>query len=493
MKKNIVKITCAIIIFLIILILFNMIFISPLLPYDELWNFQNIFKMYNGFKIYNESNVIITPLFFYIENIVFHLFGANFLTFRISNAFLVVVNFFFIYKFQKKLKISNCINIFFITLMILSTFELYAPNGANYNTLSLVFYIIGMYLYFSDKNSNIIQGFIIFLLFFTKQNTAIFYVLAIIIWELYNYKFSKKFFKIQFQKFFAFLIPSVIIALFLYLGGNWKTFINYTFGGIFDFSNNNLCFTPEKYDLFIILLAIILSIALLANRKKLVTYIPSTFFDNLLFLLIFSICASLILYPICNPAHCKMVISFYYIILSYILSNVFNGLFDEINIQNIFKLIIIVLLLIFILKLSIEFYTIITSDEVEFISDSSSPYFGVLLPKDYIKKINTLENYITHKNNNGIDVIICSSDSAFVMVSLKQSHGPYDLIFYGNLGYNGIEKMKQDILSRKHTEFLVLKNEEDLFDQEITEIRDFMIENLTKCGEICNYDVYSNY
>ena len=79
------------------------------------------------------------------------------------------------------------------------------------------------------------------------------------------------------------------------------------------------------------------------------------------------------------------------------------------------------------------------------------------------------------------------------MVSLKQSHGPYDLIFYGNLGYNGIEKLKQDILSKKHTEFLVLKDKEDLFDQEVVEIRDFMIENLTKCGEICNYDVYCNY
>ena len=176
MKKSKVKLICTINIILILTVLFYIVFITPLLPYDELWNFQNIFKMYNGFQIYNESNVIITPLFFYIEIIVFHLFGANFLTFRISNIFLLIINFFFIYKFQKKLKISNCINLLFMTLMLLGTFDLYAPNGANYNTLSLIFYTIGMYLYFSNKNSNIAQGFIIFLLFFTKQNTAIFYV-----------------------------------------------------------------------------------------------------------------------------------------------------------------------------------------------------------------------------------------------------------------------------------------------------------------------------
>ena len=33
---------------------------------DEVWNFQNVYKMYNGFKIYEEINVIITPLFFYM-------------------------------------------------------------------------------------------------------------------------------------------------------------------------------------------------------------------------------------------------------------------------------------------------------------------------------------------------------------------------------------------------------------------------------------------
>ena len=37
---------------------------------DELWNFQNIYKMYNGFQIYKDANVIITPLFFWIGEII---------------------------------------------------------------------------------------------------------------------------------------------------------------------------------------------------------------------------------------------------------------------------------------------------------------------------------------------------------------------------------------------------------------------------------------
>ena len=31
---------------------------------DELWNFQNVYKLYNGFEIYKDANVICTPLFF---------------------------------------------------------------------------------------------------------------------------------------------------------------------------------------------------------------------------------------------------------------------------------------------------------------------------------------------------------------------------------------------------------------------------------------------
>ena len=50
---------------------------------DELWNFQNIYKMYNGFQIYKDANVIVTPLFFWIGEFLFKILGANFFIFRV--------------------------------------------------------------------------------------------------------------------------------------------------------------------------------------------------------------------------------------------------------------------------------------------------------------------------------------------------------------------------------------------------------------------------
>ena len=32
---------------------------------DELWNFQNVYKIYNGYKIYVDANVITTPISLY--------------------------------------------------------------------------------------------------------------------------------------------------------------------------------------------------------------------------------------------------------------------------------------------------------------------------------------------------------------------------------------------------------------------------------------------
>ena len=58
----------SIIIFFIVILL---IFFNELEISDELWNFQNIFKMSNGFLIYNDSNVILNHIFFYILIIIF--------------------------------------------------------------------------------------------------------------------------------------------------------------------------------------------------------------------------------------------------------------------------------------------------------------------------------------------------------------------------------------------------------------------------------------
>ncbi len=492
MKIQINKFLSIISIILIIATFSITIFFVPLLSSDELWNFQNIFKMYNGFKIYNDSNVIITPIFFYIENIIFKIFKPTFFIYRISNLLIWLPSFFCTYKILKNLKVKKSISLLFLALLFYNTFYLFSANGPNYNTLSLLFYMIGIYYYTSNKNSNFLQGFIIFWIFFTKQTIGLFYILAITIYELYKYKLSKTFFKNQFEKLITFFIPSILILLILYFNGNLTNCINYTIGGLFDFSKHNFSFSPKIYNIFIVILSYALSIPIIFLKKNLLKHdFSKDFFDKLIFLNIFSTCASLILYPIFNDAHILMVIPFFFIILTYIFNEFLEYFFDNIKMEIILNIISFSILVFLFIDVIFELILPYKNMEVKFISDISNPYFGIMFEKDKLNDINTLEKYIKFKNENGTDVIICSGNSAYVMIPLKQSHGAYDLIFYGNLGYNGIEKMKKDILSKEYTEFMIKKDNSEECNQFITEITDFIAENLTKCGEILDYDIYT--
>lgn len=80
---------------------------------DEVWNFQNVYKIYNGYKIYVDANVITTPIFHFIGALVFKIFGANFFIFRMYSQITFTIFFMEIYKFFKYLKIDKKMHSFY--------------------------------------------------------------------------------------------------------------------------------------------------------------------------------------------------------------------------------------------------------------------------------------------------------------------------------------------------------------------------------------------
>ena len=134
-QKNILVSTFFIIIF--ILIVFFTYF-NPFAIGDEFWNFQNIYKMYNGAIIYKEANVIITPLFFEIGDLLFHLLGANIFTFRLYNVIIYTFKIILLFVIFRKFDITKKLIVLYISLFL--TFEIsYIGCGANYNQLAIVF------------------------------------------------------------------------------------------------------------------------------------------------------------------------------------------------------------------------------------------------------------------------------------------------------------------------------------------------------------------
>lgn len=488
MKSKINRIQNVIGIILCVFLIIYFIFLERFTLSDELWNFQNILKMCNGLTIYKDANVIITPIFFYIGYFLLKIFGTNMIVFRIYNLIIYIGILFIIYKILKNLNISKHLRIIFEVLIFLFMFSL-VTVGANYNMLAVCWILLGINLYITKKSNNINQGILISIIFLTKQNIGVLYAIAIILYELYLNKFSKKFILDQFKKFFFFLIPTLVVCLQMVIKGNFFYFINYAFGGLFNFGEKNLIISIFEY-FYIFPIAETILYFYTINKKS----IFNKFFmqekkDNLTLLYIFAIIMMFCIIPIMNTAHFMYTLPFHILFLFYFFDVIIlEEIIEDKYINNI-RWFAIILLIIFVIRVIISL--IVYKDVVIFIKDKNSCFFGINVQYALDGRAKVLEKYIISQNEKGIDVIIASSEAAYSMIELKQSHGEYDLLFNGNMGYNGIERVKEDISSRKNTEFLIFTDEKDMFWQESKEIREFIQKNLTKKGEILNYTIYS--
>ncbi len=474
---------------LIFAIGFLIIFINTLEIADELWLFHHIYKISKGYTIYSDVNVIITPIFFYIGKLFFFIFGSNMIVFRIYDLIIFFILYFVSYSIMKNLGISKHISFLYTILLFLLTMSI-VNAGANYNALVMIFVLLGINLYIKRNNNFFLHGLIMFLVFFTKQNIGIYYIIATIICDLYLYKFSKEFFLNIVKKFVILGIFSSILLLQMFLTGNLFNFINFAFGGLFEFRKQNIGFSVSPYYLVIYITAFLLYFWILFCRNGIFSkIITEENFKNLTILIIFTTFISLIIYPIFNSAHFLFAIPLHFIIIMYIFSILiieeFYGSEKYIGVCNFMAF--LVLLFVF---MRIGFYYFEQHHKTSYILDSNSPFWAIPTYKEYIEKTDNLKKYVLSQNRNGIDVIIISDDASLPIIELNQNHPIYDLLFEGNLGYNGKAKIKNDILSKNNTQFLVVTNEEDIFEQQPTEIITFIKNNLTYKGTICNYSIY---
>ena len=156
---------------------------------DELFTFANTYKLHNGVSLYSENNVIDTPLFFYIGNIFLSVLGANFFVYKIYGIVIFEVIFLISLNILRKLKVQTGRAVVYILLILLPFTKTLFVNGANYSTLALLFWLLGMnFVIKKDKFEikPIQQGIISALIFATKQNIGVYYLIAITLFKIYN-------------------------------------------------------------------------------------------------------------------------------------------------------------------------------------------------------------------------------------------------------------------------------------------------------------------
>lgn len=456
---------------------------------DELWNFQSINKMCNGFQIYKDFNVIITPLFFIIGKILFDILGANFLTFRIYNIIITTALYFTTYLLLKSIKISKKNSAIITLILVMFKKYLMVRAQANYTTMALMLCVIGIiFCIKKNKYNSIIQGIIVFLIFYTKQNIGVYYGTSLFFFEILSKNDIKEKIKrllIEFTTFITLVILSLII---FYMNNNLYDFISYTFLGIKEFASENILILPDSMITIIFLLIINLTFTIIYIKNKKIG-ISENEKENLITLNCFAIPLLLISWPIVNDVHSIMAIHISIILFVYIVNIMIKRIDIEIS-KKIINGILIFLCTATCGFSIINFYiwTINKNDiKQKYNINEESPFYGGVIPEERIENINKVTNYIESRPNN---VIVLSYKAALYMVPLQRNNGDMDLPFKGNFGRDGENGIIEKIKNMENVEILITKDEEDKIWQESELVRNYIIENMEKIGEIEEFEIW---
>lgn len=475
---------------MVTILLMMILFTYPLNVGDELWNFQNTYKMYNGYTIYQDCNVIQTPLFFLIGTMFFRLFGGNFFIFRVWGSLINTLLLILLYQLFRKLKIRRVFSVMY-TIMILEIILGSLMNGANYNMLAFAFILIGILLQIEKRPPQrnyfyyMTQGLLIGMTILTKQNIGCFYLLGIVLTEIV----SKETLKTKVWNLLKMLsVTLLIIALFLvilYSNGILEGFLNYAVYGLSEFAvkniNINLYFMIQLGSVAIAVVVFsyigIKSHKLEENQK-----------ENVISLLCIGLPMLLSMYPLMNHFHIAfgmllIMVTFLYLIHIIILEDFINTDKKMKKLKLIIGIILAIMILYGIVNLISWLTRLDTSKTWE------DPYWGIYIEDDRKENIDKIIEYRLEEEKKGKEVIVFSSKAALYNIPMKRSYGAMDLPYLGNLGKDGEDGMIEQLRNQSNTKILI--------DKELTEgeqnskkIREWIQENLNYQGEIEEFLIY---
>ncbi len=452
---------------------------------DEIWNFQSVYKMYNGFKIYQDMNVIITPLFFLLAEGIFHIFGANLFVFRISQCFECTILYIFIYKLMKKIGISKNISLVTVFIMILQGKFFTLRMCFNYNIMAFMFCVIGIYLLIKDNNKKnyLIQAIMTVIIFLTKQNIGIYYMMGILLYIFIEDNEKKIKIKESLKYILTVAFFMCIFLIIMLIDHNLENFLNYAFGGIIEFAKENLLTNIGNITCFALIVGLSIALGIISTNVKVFN---STQIRNIKILSIFSGVMAMMAYPIFNWAHIWLGIHIAIINIIYVIYLIFE---DFINIIIKISKYVSVLLTIFLIASSFnnlyEWFSAVNDEKYPY--KWEDPFFGGMLSKE---TYDTNQKVIDYIQNNDKRVIILSNKAALYMIPLKQNNGEFDLPFKGNLGRDGEQGLIRKIDNLKDTQILITKDKEDDIYQEISEIKEYVKQTKKYVGDIEKFEIY---
>lgn len=481
---------------LIFIAIISIILLRPINDLDELWNYNFARNIGRGLIPYKDFNMIITPLLSIICGVVLKLTCDQLIVMRILAAILCSAIIFTIYNLLLLLKIKKEVGIifsFFIGCLFIDCFCI----DYNFATLLIVLIIIfrEIKLYKKDNifikailKEEILLGILAGLCITLKQTTGLLICIALLGNKLLFVK-EKEEFKIFFKSFIyrlsGVMLPILLILLYLIYNNAFFDFISYTIKGIAGFSNYISYNSLIKLDL-VGVLAILVPITFIYTWYK--TIIKEKEKKEYI-LLVYGLAIFIVTFPISNKIHFLIGATPTIVLILY---NVYRTSYKLLNRFSEFKKIIISMS--YLISSFIILFTVYYSSNnlIKYIKSKNefsilNRYSYVIISKNLENQIKKVDEYILKSKD---EVKILDATAVIYMIPIDRYNKDYDLLLKGNLGWNGEERIIEQINVSNNMTYLVLNKKYSKNWQTPLKIIEYIENNKEKEGQIEIFDIY---
>lgn len=428
---------------------FSLVFFFNLSRGDTYVNFGFSYAIARGEVPYLDFNMVIPPLspWFYS---IFLLFSKSILIYYAVQALLLTILFSFLFKLLGKKAWVYLILIFMPFPISMNT--ILFPG---YNFLLLFLLVIVIYCE-KEKKSDYLIGFLLGLLFLTKQTVGGLLFLASFYYLFKDYKKVLK-------RIVGFLVPTIFTFLVLLIEGCFKEFVDLCFLGLLDFGNSNFNFDLFYLIVFVLGL-VVLIVRIIRKPKDISNY----------YVLLFASCV----FPIIDYYHVSLFLGSLFLLILLDLPDIK---------QNIAVHCVLLASTFAVLWFVFSFLVFKDIKLVNYHNFELS-----LVSKNYDNSVRKLDQYLEVLDKN-IIYLLKGSENYFFKIKSNLDITYFDLPNYGNYGYNGTDKLINKLKQVKDSYIVIdrsIFNDENAFQQYIKEASEYVI----KCGKLVKkigvYEIY---
>lgn len=485
---------CNLLLFILIFVsIFSIIILNPVSDLDELWNYNFARNVANGLIPYKDFNMIITPLMSFVCGIILKITVDELIVMRVLAALLCTSILYTTYKIFKVLDIKKEISIIYIFL-IGCLFKYVFCIDYNYGSLLVALIIILLEIKFYKKDNNFIKanikqdillGILAGLSITIKQTTGLFICMALLGNKLLFVRKKEElnvYIKSFSYRFIGIIIPILLMIIYLVLNNAFSEFISYTVLGITEFTNSISYKSLITWDLLGVL-SILVPIAFIYGWIKSVVLEKHR---EIYLLTIYGLATFVICFPISNKIHFLIGALPIIILILYETYNLLKRIRLEISSKEKRFILLAVNLVIILFVIG---YSLINLNKYI----SSGNEYSNLNHFRYIKISKGLEEHIQRvdeyiKENENVKIL--DSSAAVYMIPLDRYNKDFDMFNKGNFGFEGEERIIQEIANSKDIKYLILSDKYPRNWQTPVDIIEYIKENKTKTGIIDSFDIY---